>query len=250
MLPRMRHPEISQEEYKKIEIQARRKLMRSNGLCDPDCEICGGLGQIRIGDGRVNFCPNLSMWDRPGSFIYGISREEAEDFHWEKILLVNNIGRAVEAIKSVLDDGYGMVYIHGLSGLGKTLTLKTAVVESLRKKNLSCYVRMAEILDHLRQGFNVQNSDECERLKRWSEIPILCIDEFDRVRSTEYSNERIFVLMDRRYELANKKKVVTIIASNSAPNQLSGYLFDRIRDGRFFIFELSGKSLRPGMERK
>ena len=112
----------------------------------------------------------------------------------------------------------------------------------------SAYVRMAEILDHLREAFadGVRETD-VERLRWWSELDFLAIDEFDKVRATGYGDERRFVLMDKRYEQAVREKSITIIASNDRPEDLPGYLFDRVRDGRFHVVKLSGPSMRPGM---
>ena len=248
VLPRSKSCEVTTEKLKQLENKARIRLMEKEGFCDPECDICGGIGRVRIGDGRLKFCPKLSMWDRPGSNRYGISETEAEELYWDHIFPDNNADRAVEIVKNIIEEGFGWIYIFGSYGLGKSEIIKTAIAETLRKKIDASYIRFAEILDHLRQGFNDQDLGENERLKWWSEIPVLAIDEFDRIRETEYSKERRFVLMNRRYQLALQKEGVTLIASNCNPSELPGYLYDRIRDGRFHIVKLSGKSWRPGMD--
>jgi DNA replication protein DnaC len=126
--------------------------------------------------------------------------------------------------------------------------LKIAVAESIRAGNDAAYVRMSEILNHLRATFHdsIQES-ESSRLSWWSSLPVLAIDEFDRVRSTDYGEERRFVLMDRRYEQAIRCEGVTLIASNSDPKRLPGYLYDRVRDGRLSVIKIEGGSLRPGL---
>ena len=78
---------------------------------------------------------------------------------------------------------------------------------------------MAEILDHLREAFQSNSKvSESSRLAWWAQLPVLAIDEFDRVRDTGYGQERRFVLMDRRYEGALRQENVTIMASNSDPS--------------------------------
>lgn len=52
-------------------------------------------------------------------------------------------------------------------------------------------------------------------------------------------------MLDRRYESALNKKTITIMAANTDPKSLDGYLFDRIRDKRFVIVKLTGTSARP-----
>ncbi len=69
-----------------------------------------------------------------------------------------------------------------------------------------------------------------------------------RVNDTGWVDEKRFLLMDNRYVAALRQESVTIMAGNKAPNLFDGYLWDRIRDGRFEIVKLSGESIRPGME--
>jgi DNA replication protein DnaC len=109
------------------------------------------------------------------------------------------------------------------------------------------YTRMAEIIDHLRGSFDAKNPSEesTARLDMWSELPFLAIDEFDRVRSTEYATERRFVLMDRRYEQACRQRSITLMASNCTPDDLEGYLADRIYDGRFKVVHLQDSQPGP-----
>ena len=198
--------------------QARKKQRRAVelGICRADCEICGGQGFLRNnvalgepGFGKMHLCPNSDRWRQPGNARSGISIKEASQLHWSSMDETSSIGTAVAEIQQALARGYGWVYVYGGFGTGKTQVLKIAVAEALRARKTAAYVRMAEILDHLQ--------------------------------------ERRFVLMDRRYEGALRQENVTIMASNSDPVNLPDYLYDRIRDGRFRVVSVSGKSMRPGM---
>lgn len=86
------------------------------------------------------------------------------------------------------------------------------------------------------------------RLAWWSNLPLLAIDEFDRVNNTAWASERQFLLMDQRYEQAIRGKSITILASNTDPAKLAGYLYDRISDRRFEIIRVHGESYRRGTE--
>ncbi len=158
--------------------------------------------------------------------------------------------QAARAVIDTLSRGSGWVYLWGPPGLGKTLVLKIAVAEMLRRHKAAAYTRMAELIDHLRSAFDARDpSEEAQRrLDWWAGLPLLAIDEFDRVRNTEYSNERRFLLLDRRYEQALNGKSITIMAANADPATLEPYLYDRIRDGRFTVVKLEGDSARPGSE--
>ena len=258
-LPEMRHlwkgvkwtPEqIAQARENKRQDQAVRL-----GICSADCEICGGRGYVRNnvplgqpGFGGIHFCSNADRWRQPGNARCGISIKEAGELSWRSMEETGGIKTAVAEIRQALTVGFGWVYVHGGFGTGKTQVLKIAVAEAMRAGKTAAYVRMAEILDHLRESFQSDSKvSERSRLEWWSQLPVLAIDEFDRVRDTGYGQERRFVLMDRRYECALRQEKVTIMASTSEPANLPEYLYDRIRDGRFRVVHVSGQSLRPGM---
>jgi DNA replication protein DnaC len=238
----------TQEQIELSRAAVERKLAEQMGMCRYDCEICHGLGWVRDGNGGAIMCPNVNRWKLPSAVRYGITEKEAEELNWNSIVMNKEIQRATEAIKQCLSWGFGWVFLHGSYGTGKTYLLKIAVAEYLRQNKTSAYTRMAEIIDHLRQAFDpkIEESDS-ERLDWWSYIPLLAIDEFDRVRETEYGIERRFILMDRRYEEACRQKSITLMASNEPPDELPGYLRDRINDGRFSVIKIDGGSMRPGL---
>lgn len=237
-------PRLTPEEYERRKAAA----MARNMICVPTCPVCGGLGWYNAGE-RLTLCPNVDPLAVYPSTRYGLDDTD-RTLEWSAVKKWQNTLDAVKAVKQVLRRGYGWVYLWGPPGLGKTLTLKIAVAEMLRERKQAAYTRMAEILDDLRAAFDARNpSEESQRkLDWWASLPVLCIDEFDRVRATEYAAERRFLLMDRRYEQALREKSVTIMTSNASPETLDGYLYDRVADGRFTIVRLAGDSFRPGGE--
>lgn len=231
-------------------------------ICAPDCGVCGGVGWLRtdLPDdhqdfGKVVLCPNVDQWTLPAASRLGISRTEAERLTWSKVMDEGEALRAVEVVKSVLKRGRGWIYLHGGHGLAKTFILKIAVAEEIRSGSFDCaYIRMADILENLRGAYDADDpsTEAAMRLDWWADVPLLAIDEFDRIRGTEYAEEKRFVLMDRRYsagisEHDEREGSVTLIASNADPSELPPYLADRVLDGRFEVVRLTGESLRPGM---
>jgi hypothetical protein len=245
----------TQEQLDQAWEKKRQELAINLGVCRADCEICEGQGWFRydvpIHDpefGRAHLCPNADRWRQPGNARCGISLREARQLTWASIEDTDDILIAVEEIRATLAQGYGWVYLYGGFGTGKTQVLKIAVAEAMRAGKTAAYVRMAEILDHLREAFQADSKvSERSRLEWWAQQPVLAIDEFDRVRDTGYGEERRFVLLDRRYEQAIRQEGVTLLASNQKPEKLPAYLFDRVQDGRFRVVYLDGGSLRPGM---
>jgi DNA replication protein DnaC len=225
-------------------------------MCDASCEICGGTGYIRYEVpthheyfGRIFPCPNRDGWEL---YSAGCGLEAGERaLSWEALKPANGMAEVKRVVQEMLARGSGWLYLWGEFGLGKTRLLKTAVAASIRQKRPAAYVRMAEIIDHLRDAFDAENPswEGQARIDHWAELPVLCIDEFDRVRATQYADERRFVLMDRRYEEGLRGRSLTFIASNSSPESLDGYLCDRIRDRRFRVIQMTGASVRKVIER-
>jgi hypothetical protein len=239
-----------------VELMRTRETRPAPTICKADCPICAGRGYVRfdraIGDpdyGKLELCPNVDRWSLPSAKRYGIDRAEAKGLTWDAVADEGQAFQARAAVREVMERGHGWVFLWGSYGLAKTLILKIAVAEVLRSGREGAYTRMAEVIDHLRAAFDAEDpSDESNRrLDWWTNLPILAVDEFDRVRGTEYAEERRFLLMDRRYEAAAREKSITLMASNTDPRSLAGYLADRVLDGRFKVVHLTGQSFRPGM---
>ena len=222
-------------------------------ICKPDCKTCGGCGYFRydvpVGHpefGKLHRCPERPVEER--NFArHGLSKSE-RDLDWGSVITLqgSNASAAISKVRSVIERGYGWVYIWGTYGTAKTLILQIAAAVSLRAGKEAAYVRMAEVLDHLRDGFD--DGDYSERLQWWQSLPVLCVDEFERVNETGWVEEKRFVLMDNRYVAATRGESVTIMAGNGDPSKFDGYLWDRIRDGRFEVIRMTGESARPGMD--
>ena len=227
------------------------------GPCQSNCPVCGGQGWIRkdvgIHDkdfGRLFPCPNLDPELLYGRFcgLDGAAGEYKLD--WSNIVDYGDTIRVAREVRRALDKGYGWIFLWGGYGQAKTLILKIATAVAIRNQQQASYTRMAEIIESLRQSFDQDRPFEeaQRRLDYFAEVPLLAIDEFDRVRNTEFANEQRFVLMDRRYESAVRRQTITLMAANTDPRNFDGYLADRIHDGRFAVIRINGKSARPYME--
>jgi hypothetical protein len=179
-------------------------------LCKPDCNVCFGAGWVREDHplshplfGKLTACPNADPYVAYGEKL-GIDRKDLE-LSWASIVFRQeaNTREAVNSILEVIQLGSGWVYLHGGYGLAKTMLLKIVVAEMLREGRTSAYARMAEVVENLRRAYDEKDNAQVEadaRLKFWKNMPVLCLDEFDRLRNTEFETEKKFVLMDHRYD--------------------------------------------------
>jgi hypothetical protein len=233
-------------------------------VCKPNCELCGGIGWVRNADawpgdpgfGKLSPCPNLDL-----TKVYGAEAGlDEKEFGLTWLNLVNRGAtlRASEAVRNTIIRGYGFVYLWscdeqenpGGNGLAKSLILKIAVAEALRSNKRAAYVDMAVLLDRLRSAFDKDHpsGDALSRIEFWEKVPILALDEFNRVNETSYATEKRYTLLNTRYAQMIRKQSITIIASNTPPEQQENAIRDRLKDGRTIRVRLTGKSARPGMD--
>lgn len=241
------------------------QVPQKHTACSPDCPVCGGIGFVRrdIADvydplfGKMEPCQYIS-----GVKLYGKSSGlfgEEFNLSWKDIIDRENVMHAVASVQDCLQSGTGWVFLWGGVGLAKTMIGRIAVAETIRARKPAAVIRMADLLSNLREAFDTDNPsrESVRRLDHWADIPLLFIDEFDRVKDTEYVSEKRFVLMDRRYESALRGESITIMASNADPSTFlidpktkDGYLKDRVFDHRFSVVKLTGASLRPMIQKE
>lgn len=235
--------------------------------CKPDCPTCGGLGLIRydvpLGHerfGKLFPCPELPI----NSPVYGESglTQPERAYLWKSLQhrkekeAEASLIAAVRAVKEVMKAQRGVVLLHGGNGLAKSLILKIAVAETLRERRgvMARYIHMAEIMEDLRTSYDLEQPGRSlkEMEQRYARYPLLAIDELGVERDTEFSDEKQFFLIDRRYtaSIENQAPLITILATNLSINEFPARIADRLSDGRCAQIKLVGGSMRPGMKQE
>jgi DNA replication protein DnaC len=225
-----------------------------DGPCREDCPICHGIGWLRADlptwhpeFGQAKPCPNV-LQTRP--YIQarsGITHLEQQMLDWNAVTLPNDAMNAAPIVRALVERGYGMALLIGRNGLGKSLLLKIAVAVSIRAGRFSAYAQAAAVLDEIRDAYSEDNPQESalERLGRWMESPVLCLDELGRTSNTAWANEKLFQLINQRYTLAVRNEALTLIATNMKFGELSPAIADRFQDSRCVILRFEGDSVRP-----
>ncbi len=78
-------------------------------------------------------------------------------------------------------------------------------------------------------------------------MPVLAIDEFDKLKVTEWYEEFETMLMSRRYRDAVDGLSGTVLAMNSDPAKLPEHIYSRLSDGRNLILHNTDPDLRSLM---
>lgn len=119
----------------------------------------------------------------------------------------------------------------------------------------AAYANLAGVLDDIRSAYDEREYKMTELVRRmewWTSLDVLAIDELDKVGQTDWARERIFQLLDARYQRAVRQEALTVIAANyQSTDELSGYLKSRIEDNRFaangYVIYLKGADGRKSM---
>ena len=245
-------------------------VLTSKGDCSPDCPECNGFGYVRydvpVGHpkfGRLERCPNVKARAIEKSLQVGeidprigLTADELRNLSWSMVRKgVNQADRACEVTQRAYMSGHGLVFLYGGFGQGKSLVLKIAVATALNEGRRAAYANLAGVLDDIRIAYDERENKMTELVRRmewWTSLDVLAIDELDKVGQTDWARERIFQLLDARYQCAIRQEALTVIAANNqSPDELSGYLKSRIEDNRFtangYVVYLKGADGRKSM---
>lgn len=222
------------------------------GDCLPDCPTCGGVGYVRFEVpidhpkfGKLERCPTalsraIERSVKAGEIDprLGLSSEEVRDLSWNMVRGgINQADHAGQVTQQAYKQGYGLVFLYGGYGQGKSLVLKIVTATALNEGRRAAYANLAGVLDDIRSAYDERENKMTELVRRmewWSSLDVLAIDELDKVGATDWAQERIFQLLDARYQRAVRQKALTVIAANYQKlDELSGYLRSRIEDNRF-----------------
>ena len=232
--------------------------------------MCGGVGYIRyevpLGHpkfGKVERCPSAQAVMVEKSLQageidprVGLTADEIRTLSWDLVKKgVNQADQACDIIKRAYTAGYGVVFLYGGFGQGKSLVLKIAVAMALKAGKRAAYANLAGVMDDIRLAYDERENKLTELVRRmdwWTSLDVLAIDELDKVGQTDWARERIFQLFDALYQRAVRQESLTVIASNHERlDEISGYLKSRIEDNRFvangYVIHLKGTDGRKSM---
>lgn len=215
------------------------------------CETCKDSGYVQSGItdinhplfGRLIPCPDC-LQSKNGIMIpddYGLLPAE-RSLSFDNILDGDDeITEIKAAIRAVIYRGYGLIYLFGGYGTAKTLCLKVAVAEAIRAGRHAVYSPMSDIFDTIRAAYDSAKPQEeaIKRLRWYSTVDILAIDEIEKVSDSDFVRERRFQLIDRRYTMHTGQRYgITLVAGNVAPGKLEPAIASRLTDERFTVYEM------------
>lgn len=146
--------------------------------------------------------------------------------------------------KQMLSDPFGFLSFCGNSGDGKSLIIRALVAEFCRQGTEGRYYTATELAHAVtpHQGEDGTNDLSTlpigEVLAILKRVPVLAIDELDKITWTAWRVQHLGEVIDYRYERC--EELVTLFVMNKEPSEWSVHagvsvdaIASRLRDGRF-----------------
>lgn len=226
----------------------------------PACPSCNGFGWLRSeaepgspNFGRLIRCACRAQED--AQRLQKLSGLTGSERNW-KLGDIDTSNRPqtremVEACARFLDHPYGTLTIHGSSGNAKTVALQACVNALVSVGVEAVYITAFDLISYVRAAFvtgpsgarEVKDGSDYDRIVRFGTVRFLAIDELDKIKMTDWVEQEITDLIDRRYRLGCDEQAGTMVAMNGKPQDLPVWIYSRLSQGE--IIENNDSDLRP-----
>ncbi len=189
------------------------------------CPLCHGAGFLRqdlpVGDpnfGKVVKC-RCKEKEETEKRRLELGRLAKLDSHRDQTFetfdeTVPGVQEAYRAAKLYAEDPQGWLLLSGPVGCGKTHLAAAIANVCLKRDSLVIFSTVPELLDHLRTAFAPSNELPYHELfDRIREAELLVLDDLGAEHSTAWAGEKLFQIMNYRYEY----RIPTVITTNSDP---------------------------------
>lgn len=134
-------------------------------------------------------------------------------------------------------------YLFGTTGVGKTHLAKALCNRIYKNKKTFVYIETSELLLEIRGSFRTLTTEE-SIISKYSDPEYVIIDDFGAEKVSDFTIETLYIIINRRSKLDNRK---TLITSNLSIGQIAETLSDRIASriaGMCDIYNITGKDWR------
>jgi DNA replication protein DnaC len=186
------------------------------------CPKCKGAGYLRLDVpfGHPNFgkpvpceCKEADLKERRRQQLRSMSNLEAfrdksfKNFNYN----VPGVRQAYQAALEYVRDPDGWLLLIGPNGCGKTHLAAAIANLCLENGSLVLFATVPDLLDHLRAAFAPDSPEVYDQLfARMREAELLVLDDLGAQQSSPWANEKLFQLLNYRYNL----RYPTVITAN------------------------------------
>ena len=214
-----------------------------------ECDTCRDVLTVETfpGSGIYRPCPDCYERRRAQSLqtICGMTEDEMR-YRLDDIMPTGGGTDAmVTAARVFAANPRGILTLHGGSGNAKTVVLQAVVNECLMRGVSAVYTTFYDLAGYVREAFRHESESAGQRVRRFQSVRALAIDEFDKVKATEWIEELETAVIDRRYRDGLAGMCGTIVAMNEPPSSLPDWIESRLRDGRNRVIGNDDPDVRP-----
>lgn len=156
-----------------------------------------------------------------------------------------NLRRAFETCVTFALDPQGWLLITGAYGCGKTHLAAAIANACLAQGRTAVFLTLPDLLDHLRAAFGPANDMPYDALfEQLRSSPLLVLDDLGAQSSTPWAQEKLFQLLNHRYNL----RLPTVITTNQRLEEMEPRLRSRLGDiGLVTRVSILAADFRTGM---
>lgn len=172
------------------------------------CDRCDGYGRLGYPYGHPLFghtvpCPKCNKAAIDAAC--GLAPHERE-VNLSKLILKDRPGAQAmkRAGERFIKEPYGFLSVFGPCGNAKTILLQSIVNACIERGIEARYLTAHELLDYLREAFDTKVLEtDIGRIRRLAQVQVLCIDELDKAKNTEWAADMQQHLINERYRNAH-----------------------------------------------
>jgi len=217
-----------------------------NSLGDPDCPFCKGLGFLRedlpidhpmFGKIEICTCRQSVVSQEIRQRLFFLSNlEQLKHLTFENFNPNGRTGlfpRQAASLHSALEQSVrfgqllnGWMIIQGGYGCGKT-HLSAAIANFAANLGVhTLFITVPDLLDTLRYSYNSEDTTFEERFEEIRSVPLLILDDFGTQNATEWSQEKLFQIINFRYI----NHLPLVITTNLNLKDIEGRIRSRLDD--------------------
>lgn len=229
-------------------------VIDTNDKMHKQCKFCGKLLDLKdyMALYENNYIENIAtaysrcnceeankIWKKYDEFI---EKEKLKEFNLKQIAKLfqnNNLGKrqlnstfenykitnknkkayenakkyANKLINGETDKG---LFITGTYGVGKTYLASCIANETIKNKNTVVFGTLIQLLDYIKDTYKDSDMSDKEYLNLYSSVDLLIIDDLGKEKPTEWVLEKLFLIVNNRYN----NYLPIVITTNYNRNQL------------------------------
>ncbi len=138
-----------------------------------------------------------------------------------------NLRQSLSIAKDFAKNPEGWLILQGVNGCGKTHLAASIVNYRLAQGSSSFFIFVPDLLDYLRSSFNNNSKipyDEFFNLVK--ESPLLVLDDFGQQSSTPWAQEKLYQLINYRYNLRLPTVITTCLSLEEIETRISSRFVD------------------------